>query len=65
MRDYAAHRGFQIVDSYVDVGISGAKDRRPQLDRLMSDARKRQFDACARAPVRSLCPQYQTPRAGA
>ena len=37
--------GFEIVDSYVDVGISGAKDRRPQLDRLMSDARKRRFDA--------------------
>ena len=38
------HREFQIVDTYVDVGISGAKDRRPELDRLMQDARKRRFD---------------------
>jgi DNA invertase Pin-like site-specific DNA recombinase len=28
----------------VDVGISGAKDRRPELDRLMADARRRRFD---------------------
>jgi DNA invertase Pin-like site-specific DNA recombinase len=28
----------------VDVGISGAKDRRPELDRLMTDARRRRFD---------------------
>lgn len=29
---------------YVDKGESGAKDRRPQLDRLMEDARKRRID---------------------
>src|SRR5438093_6618858 len=29
---------------YVDVGISGMKDRRPELDRLMADARHRRFD---------------------
>jgi DNA invertase Pin-like site-specific DNA recombinase len=45
LREYAGHRGFQIVDEYRDEGISGAKDRRPQLDRLMADARKRRFDA--------------------
>jgi DNA invertase Pin-like site-specific DNA recombinase len=45
LRDYAERRGFQIVDEYADEGISGAKDRRPQLDRLMADARKRRFDA--------------------
>jgi DNA invertase Pin-like site-specific DNA recombinase len=43
--DYAQRRGFQIVNEYADEGISGAKDRRPQLDRLMADARKRRFDA--------------------
>jgi hypothetical protein len=26
---------------YVDTGISGGKDRRPELDRLMADAHKR------------------------
>jgi DNA invertase Pin-like site-specific DNA recombinase len=44
LREYAERRGFQIVDEYADEGISGAKDRRPQLDRLMADARKRRFD---------------------
>lgn len=29
---------------FVDNGISGTKDRRPQLDRLMEAARKRQID---------------------
>jgi len=45
LREYAGHRGMTISDEYVDVGISGAKDRRPELDRLMADARRRRFDA--------------------
>jgi DNA invertase Pin-like site-specific DNA recombinase len=45
LRDYAELRGFEIVDEYRDEGISGAKDRRPALDRLMAEARKRRFDA--------------------
>src|SRR5262252_8465100 len=44
LREYAERRGFQI-DEYRDEGISGAKDRRPALDRLVADARKRRFDA--------------------
>ena len=44
LREYAGHRGLTIIDEYVDIGISGAKDRRPELDRLMSDARRRRFD---------------------
>jgi DNA invertase Pin-like site-specific DNA recombinase len=43
--EYAGHRGMTITDEYVDIGISGAKDRRPELDRLMTDARRRRFDA--------------------
>src|SRR5215831_19433633 len=45
LREYVARRDFQIVDEYRDEGISGAKDRRPELDRMMADARKRRFDA--------------------
>ena len=45
LREYAERRGFQIADEYRDEGISGAKDRRPELDRMMADARKRRFDA--------------------
>src|SRR6059036_277666 len=44
LREYAAHRGFSVVDEYIDVGISGSKDSRPALDRLMKDARARHFD---------------------
>src|SRR5438552_6339616 len=44
LRDYAQARGFRVAGEYVDVGISGSKDRRPQLDRLMTDARRRNVD---------------------
>src|SRR6202162_5938934 len=37
-------RGWNVVGEYVDEGISGTKDKRPALDRLMSDAHKRKFD---------------------
>jgi DNA invertase Pin-like site-specific DNA recombinase len=45
LRVYCTARGFELVREYVDVGQSGAKDSRPELNKLMDDARKRQFDA--------------------
>src|SRR5262249_34594263 len=45
LRQYAAARGLDIAQEYVDNGFSGSKDRRPQLDRLMKDAHQRRFDA--------------------
>lgn len=45
LRAYCAARGFTLQREYVDVGESGAKDSRPQLNELMAAARKRQFDA--------------------
>jgi DNA invertase Pin-like site-specific DNA recombinase len=42
--DYAERRGWTVAGEYVDVGISGAKDSRPELDRLMADAHRRKFD---------------------
>jgi len=42
--EYAKHRGWTVAGEYVDLGISGAKDKRPELDRLMADAHKRRFD---------------------
>jgi DNA invertase Pin-like site-specific DNA recombinase len=44
MRQFTDARGWQLADEYVDSGISGAKDSRPELNRLMSDAHKRKFD---------------------
>jgi DNA invertase Pin-like site-specific DNA recombinase len=45
LRAYCNARGFNIIREYVDVGQSGAKDSRPQLNELMADARKRKFDS--------------------
>src|SRR4051812_22505835 len=45
LRDLCQARGLTIIDEYVDIGISGSKASRPQLDRLMADAKKRRFDA--------------------
>src|SRR6516165_10615131 len=47
LRDHCERRGWAIAGEYVDSGISGAKDRRPELDRLMADAHKRRFDVVA------------------
>jgi DNA invertase Pin-like site-specific DNA recombinase len=45
LREYVTARGLNIAEEYVDIGISGAKDRRPELERLMQEARRRRFDA--------------------
>ena len=47
LREYAARRGWSVVEEYVDHGVSGAKESRPALNRLMADARKRRFDVVA------------------
>jgi len=44
IREYCQRRGWGLVGEYVDIGISGAKERRPQLDRLIADAHKRKFE---------------------
>ena len=44
LREYAARRNWHIVEEYLDVGVSGTKESRPALNRLMADARQRKFD---------------------
>ena len=43
LRRYVQARGWTAVE-YVDRGVSGVKDRRPALDALVQDARRRRFD---------------------
>ena len=44
LRQFAAQRGFHIMQEYTDHGFSGTKARRPALDELMEDARRHKFD---------------------
>ena len=44
MREYTERRGWRIAGEYVDTGWSGSKASRPQLDKLMRDARAHRFD---------------------
>jgi len=44
LRQFAANKGFQVVGEYIDHGYSGARARRPELDRMMDDARRHKFD---------------------
>src|SRR5689334_6530822 len=44
LREYAKHRGWTVVGEYTDRGVSGSKESRPQLNRLMTDAQRRKFD---------------------
>ena len=43
LRRYVDARGWMATE-YVDKGVSGAKDRRPALDELLTDARRRRLD---------------------
>jgi DNA invertase Pin-like site-specific DNA recombinase len=46
LRQVAERAGWEVVDEYVDNGVSGAKgrDKRPEFDRLLRDAARRKFD---------------------
>jgi DNA invertase Pin-like site-specific DNA recombinase len=44
LRAYCERRGFEIADTYIDKGISGSREHRPALDRLMAACRKRLID---------------------
>src|ERR1039457_455609 len=44
LREFASKRGWQVVGEFVDVGVSGSKDHRPQLDTMMRLANGRKVD---------------------
>jgi DNA invertase Pin-like site-specific DNA recombinase len=45
IREFCKRRGFIVAHEYVDKGISGSRERRPALDTLLADCRKRIVDA--------------------
>jgi len=47
LHQFAEARGWTMAGAYIDDGVSGAKDSRPELNRLMADAHKRCFDVVA------------------
>ena len=47
LREYCVVRNWQICREYIDKGVSGARESRPELDRLMAEAHRRKFDVVA------------------
>ena len=45
LKEYVERRRWILAGEYVDAGISGAREKRPELDRLMAEAHRRRFDA--------------------
>ena len=45
LKEYCERRGLEIAGEYVDNGVSGARESRPHLDRLLADCRRRSVDA--------------------
>jgi DNA invertase Pin-like site-specific DNA recombinase len=45
LREYCKRRGWGVAGEYVDAGVSGTKEQRPELDRLLGECRKRRVDA--------------------
>jgi DNA invertase Pin-like site-specific DNA recombinase len=45
IRSYAKRRGWAVTREYIDEGISGMKESRPELNKLLADAHFRRFDA--------------------
>jgi DNA invertase Pin-like site-specific DNA recombinase len=44
IEEFCQRRGWIVADRFIDVGVSGAKSSRPELDRLMAAAHRRRFD---------------------
>ena len=55
LREYCQRRSWEVEGEYVDAGVSGAKERRPQLDALLIACRKRRVDAEMEATAGLTC----------
>jgi DNA invertase Pin-like site-specific DNA recombinase len=44
LREFAERRGWAVIGSFFDKGVSGAKEKRPALDELLKACRQRKID---------------------
>jgi DNA invertase Pin-like site-specific DNA recombinase len=44
LRDYCKRRQWEVFAEYSDQGVSGSKESRPSLNRMLADAKRRRFD---------------------
>src|SRR5260370_30100272 len=44
LRAYCQRRQWHIVEEFTDAGVSGSKESRPALNRLLAEAKRRKFD---------------------
>jgi DNA invertase Pin-like site-specific DNA recombinase len=54
LREHAERAGWEIVATYTDNAVSGTREKRPGLDALLADARRRRFDLIAVAALDRL-----------
>ena len=54
LREHAERAGWTIIAEYTDHAVSGTREKRAGLDRLMADARRRRFDLIAVAALDRL-----------
>ena len=54
LREHAARAGWIILAEFTDHAVSGTREKRPGLDALMADARRRRFDLIAGAALDRL-----------
>jgi hypothetical protein len=68
LRQFAEALGWSVTGEYIEAGVSGAKDSRPELNRLMADVHKRKFDVVSggsigsRVPSRTYCGRWRRSR---
>ncbi len=64
LRAYAAHASLEVVQDYCDVGVSGRREGRPQLNALMAAVRNHEMDCVlVRCSMESkLAPRVVRPR---
>ena len=43
LKEYVERMGYELVGVYEDLGVSGVKSSRPQLDQMIFDGRRRKF----------------------